>query len=186
MPTQFDKYLDYYRYNPWDECDGILSLSGSPELPDSCRFPENGIPQRNPDTLFEYRFDLMLESESKLRSFLGHLVDFRQQRKLTQFLLGFCDAVEITFYKDSGALKECRFQIDFSDRISIIYSTRMCGCITVLDGKMDSFHRISVYAIDDLRQPIGKIWEQIRDLPLWETVSENGNTVRIRRKLSVF
>ena len=38
----------------------------------------------------------------------------------------------------------------------------------------------------DLRQLIGKIWEHIRDLPIWETVSESGNTVQIRRKLPVF
>lgn len=182
MPKEEREYLDFYRYNPWDDCEAILSLSVDPALPDACLFPEDGIPQRNRIAFSDERFDLMLEAESALRSFLGLLVDFRQKRKLMHFLLGFCDLLEITYDRTTGALKECRFQIDFSDRISLRYSSRMCGCIVMLDGKQDSFHSISPYAIDDLRRILVQIWEEIRKLPIWEVVSEKGNEVQVRQR----
>lgn len=182
MPNEDRNYLDFFRYNPWDDCESILSLSASPEFPDACLFPEDGIPQRNRDGFSDYRFDLMLEAESALRSFLGLLVDFRQKRKLMHFLLGFCDLLEITYDRTTGALTECRFQIDFSDRISILYSSRMCGCIILLEGKQDSFYSISPYAIDDLRRILVQIWEDVRALPIWEVISEKGNKVQVRHE----
>lgn len=176
------QYLEFYRCNPWDDCDSILSISNNTDLPAACIFPEDGIPQRNPDACFDFRFDLMLEAESALRSFLGLLVDFRQRRKLTQYLLGLCDLLEITYDKNTGALKECRFRVDFSDRVSILYSSRMCGCIIALDGKQDSFHPITPQAIDDLRHLLAEIWEMIRKIPVWETTAEHGQLVTIQRK----
>jgi hypothetical protein len=67
------------------------------------------------------------------------------------FPVGFCDLLEITYDITTGVLKEYRFQIGFSDRISLRYSSRMCGCIILLNGKQDSFHHVSPFAIDDLR-----------------------------------
>lgn len=152
MQNKDQNHLDFYRYSPWDDCGNVLSLTSTSELPDSCLFLEAGIPQRNLDAFFDYQFDLMLEAETTLRSVLGLLVDFRQKRKLWHFLLGFCDFLEITYNLSTGVLTECRFQIDFSNRISLRYSSRMCGCIILLDGKQDSSHRISPFAIDDLRR----------------------------------
>lgn len=111
---------------------------------------------------------------------MGLLVDFRQKRKLWHFLLGFCDFLEITYDITTGVLKECRFQIDFSDHISLYYSTRMCGCIILLDGEQDSFHRISPIAIDDLRRILTETWEDIRALPIWHVISESGHEVQLR------
>lgn len=186
MPNKDRNYFDFYRYNPWDDYEDILSLVDCAKLPDTCRFPEDGIPQRNRNAFSDYRFDFMLEAESALRSFLGFLVDFRQKRKLAHFLLSFCDLLEITYDRTTGAVKECRFQIDFSDHISLLYSSCMCGCIILLDGKQDSFHPISPYAIDDLRHILAQIWEVIREMSVWETVEEKGNNVQIRRKLPFF
>ena len=104
------------------------------------------------------------------------------RRKLTHFLLGFCDLLEITYEKNTGSLRKCRFQIDLLDGVSILYSSRMCGCIIMLDGKQDSFHRISPRAIDDLRRMIANIWESIRGLSIWEVVAENENDVTIQRR----
>ena len=125
----------------------------------------------------------MLEAESALRSFLGILVVFHQKRKLVQFLLGFCDRLEITYDKNTRNLRECRFQIDFSDRISVQYSSRICGCIVTFDGKQDSFYSISPYAIDDLRRILAEIWKIIRALPIWRTLEENANFVKVRSQL---
>lgn len=180
MPIKDQNHLDFYRYSPWDDCESVLSLSAGPEVPDSCLFPEGSIPQQNRDAFSDFRFDLMLEAESALRSFLGLLVDFRQKRKLKHFLLGFCDLLEITYDRTTGVLKECRFQIDFSDRVSILYSSRMCGCIILLDGKQDSFHRISPFAIDDLRHLLVETWDDVRTLPIWHVISERGQEVRLR------
>lgn len=174
--------LPFYRYNPWHDEDFILSLSDNRPLPAECFFPADGIPQRNPDRYFDYRFDLMMEAESALRGTLGILVDFKQRRKLMQFLLFFCDQLEITYKKSTGVLQECRFWIDFSHRISILYSSRMCGCTIALDGKQDSFHNISPFAIDDLQCILEEIWEQMRELPIWEITEENDRTVTFRRR----
>lgn len=184
MPNDDQNYLDFGHYNPWDDCEDILSLSASPELPEACLFPADGIPQSNQNAFFDYRFDLMLEAESALRSFLGLLVDFRQKCKLKHFLLGFCDLLEITYDRTTGVLKECRFQIDFSDRISLRYSSRMCGCIIMLDGKQDSFHSISPYAIDDLRRILVQIWVDIRALPIWEIILVKDHEVHVRHVCS--
>lgn len=174
--------LPFYRYNPWDDEAFILDLLEDAALPGYCFFPADGIPQRNPDRYFDYRFDLMLEGENALREILGMLVDFKQRRKLMQFLLFFCDQLEITHGKSTGELLECRFRIDFSDRISISYSTRLCGCIIALDGKQDSFHNISPLAIDDLRRLLAEMWEQMRQLPVWEITAGNDRTVTFRRR----
>lgn len=183
MKNPETQYPEFYRHNPWDDADSILSISDSTILPASCFFPEDGIPQRSPNSFSVYRFDLMLEAESALRSFLGLMVDFRQRRKLTQFLLGLCDLLEITYDKNTGTLKECRFQVEFSNRVSITYSSRMCGCIIALDGKQDSFHHITPQAIDDLRSILTEIWETIRELPIWEVAGQKGDDVYIERKL---
>lgn len=178
-----DEYLDFCRYDPWTECEGILSLAATTVLPDACLFSKDGIPQRNEDARFDYRLDLMLEAESVLRSVLGLLVGFGQKRKLTQFLLGFCDLLEITYDRNTGTMKECRFQIHFSDRVSLCYSSKMCGCTILLDGKQDSFHRISPYAIDDLRHILSEIWNVIHELPIWEMAAENGSLVTVQHRL---
>lgn len=178
-----DKELwPFYRCNPWHDEDFILSLSEDTVLPGYCFFPRDGIPQRTPDRYFDYRFDLMMEAENALRGILGVLVDFKQRHKLMQFLLFFCDQLEITYGKNTGELLECRFRIDLSDHISILYSSRMCGCIIALDGKQDSFHNISPLAIDDLRRLLAEMWEQMRELPVWEITAENDRTVTIRRR----
>lgn len=159
---------DFLRANPWDGCDF-----------DSAVFQRDGIPQRGPDRYFDYCLDLQLEADAAIRDLLGLMVDFRQKRKLTQFLLGYCDLLEITCHKHTGILKECRFRIDFSDSISISYSTRMCGSKIMLDGKETHLHSISPEAIDDLRQLMVPIWEEIREWPVWE-VEENGDILRFR------
>lgn len=182
MTTEETKYPDFVRSSPWDDGNEILSLFYNTIIPDDGIFLENSIVQKNLDRFFNCRFDLMIEAESVLRSTLGLLVDFRQKRKLTHFLLGFCDLLEITYEKNTGSLRKCRFQIDLSDGVSILYSSRMCGCIIMLDGKQDSFHRISPRAIDDLRRIIADVWESIRGLSIWEVVAENENDVTIQRR----
>lgn len=174
--------LPFCRYNPWDDEEFILSLSEDTVLPGCCFFPEDGIPQRTPDRYFDYRFDLMLEAENALREFLGILVDFKQRKKLMQFLLFFCDELEISCQKSNGALLECRFRVEFSDRISFLYSSKMCGCIVFLDGKQNLFHNISPDAIDDLRRLLAQMWEQMRQLPVWEIATEDDRTVTFRRR----
>lgn len=176
--------LSFYRYNPWHDENFLFSLSEDTVLPGYCFFPQDGIPQRTPDRYFDYRFDLMMEAENALRGILGVLVDFKQRRKLMQFLLFFCDQLEITYGKNTGELLECRFRIDLSDHISILYSSRMCGCIIAFDGKQDSFHNISPLAIDDLRRLLAEMWEQMRELPIWEIITDNGKEIQIRRNLS--
>lgn len=178
-----DEYLAFCRGDPWTDCEGILSLSANTALLGDCLFPEDGIPQRNEDARLAHRLDLMLEAESTLRSFLGLLVGFGQRRKLTQFLLGFCDLLEITYDKSTGMMKECRFQIHFSDGVALRYSSRMCGCIIALNGKQDSFHRISPCAIDDLRRILAEIWEVIHGLPVWEVTAQNGSLVTVQHRL---
>lgn len=158
----------FYRSSPWDGCDF-----------DSVAFLKDGIPQKDPDRYFDYCLDLLLEADTALRGLLGLMVDFRQKRKLTQFLLSYCDLLEMTCQKHTGTLLECRFQIDFSDHISIVYSTRMCGSKILLDGKESHFHPISPEAIDDLRQLIILIWEEIRTWPVWE-IEEVGEILRFR------
>lgn len=174
--------LSFYRYNPWHEQEFILSLSEDTVLPRCCFFPEDGIPQRSPDRYFYYRLDLTLEAENALRGVLGVLVDFKQRRKLMQFLLFFCDQLEIRYKKSSGEFLDCRFRVDFSDRVSISYSTQLCGCIIFLDGKRERIHNISADAIGDLRRLLAEIWEQMRELPGWETREEKDQTVTIRRR----
>lgn len=182
MSLPFLDYLDHSAYCSWNDCDGIISLSGDALIPQSCYFPEEGIPQRNPDQFFDYRFELTLDAEYMLRELLGFLVAFRQKRKLTLFLLYFCDFLEITYSRDSGMLLECNFQIDFSDRVTVRYSSRMCGCVVCWDGKQESLHKISINAIDDLRQILSEIWDSIRELPIWITMAENDQTVKICRR----
>lgn len=176
--------LPFYRYNPWHDEDDLISLSEIEPLPADCFFATDGIRQRTPDRYFDYLFDLMLEGENALRLILGVLVDFKQRRKLMQFLLFFCDQLEIKYVKSNGKLLECQFRIDFSDRVSVSYSTQLCGCIIALAGKQDSFHKISSLAIDDLRCLLVEIWAQMRELPVWETIEENDRTVTCRRKES--
>lgn len=181
--NDFDRvFYPYYRYNPWDDGEFLLSLSEETVLPEYCFFPEDGIPQRNPDRYFDYRFDLMLEAESAFRSFLGLLVDFHQKRKFAQFLLYFSDFLEVTYETNTRTLQECRFRIDLSDRVSILYSSRMCGCILFLDGKQDSFHNISPQAIDDLRRLLAEVWENIRDMPVWEVTKGKDLAATMRRR----
>lgn len=160
----------FYRSSPWNECDF-----------DSATFLEDGIPQKGPNRYFDYRQDLLLEADTALRDLLGLLVDFRQKRKLTQFLLGYCDLLEMTCHKHNGTLQECRFRVDFSDRASILYSTRVCGSQLLLDGGEEYFHPLTPEAIDDLRQLIFLIWEEIRAWPVWEMMEE-GEFLRFRRK----
>ena len=171
--------LPFYRYNPWDDEAFILDLLEDAVLPGYCFFPADGIPQRSPDRYFDYRFDLMMEAENALRKILGTLVDFKQRRKLMQFLLFFCDQLEIR-YESTGEFLECRFRIDFSDRISISYSTNLCGCIIFLDGKQKLFHNISPDAIADLRCLLAEMWEQMRELPIWEIVEEDDRSIAVR------
>lgn len=152
---------DFLRSSPWDGCDF-----------DSTAFQRDGIPQKGPDRYFDYLLDLQLEADAAIRDLLGLMVDFRQKRKLTQFLLGYCDLLEMTCHKYTGTLRECRFQIDFSDSISIVYSTRVCGSKILLAGKETHFHPISPEAIDDLRQLMVPIWEEIREWHIWEMVEE--------------
>ena len=109
MTTEETKYPDFVRSSPWDDGNEILSLFYNTIIPDDGIFPENSIVQKNPDRFFNCRFDLMIEAESVLRSTLGLLVDFRQKRKLTHFLLGFCDLLEITYEKKHRKPKEMPF-----------------------------------------------------------------------------
>ena len=183
MTEESQKHPEFCRFDLWEDCDGALPLLPGRILPEDCFFPEEGIPQSNADRYFVYRFDLMLEAESALRSFLGLLVGFRQKRKLAQFLLGFCDLLEVTIDTGTGALQECRFRIDFSDGVSLGYSSRICGCMILLDGKEDTFHRISPYAIDDLRRLLSDIWEKIHGLPVWETVARKDNLTTLRCRM---
>lgn len=182
MTQSEQAYLPFYRYNPWHDDDEIISLQADTILPAACFFPKEGIPQRGPDRYFDYRFDLMLEAESALRDVLGLLVDFRQSRKLAHFLLSFCDHLEFTYDKDTGILRACCFRINFSDGVSIQYSSRVCGCILLLDGKQNSFHSISPQAIDDLRRLLAEIWDTIRNIPVWETVYESDQQITVVRR----
>lgn len=184
MSIPFLDYLDHSIYRSWSDCDGVFLLSDDALLPEFCYFPEEGIPQQNPDQFFDYCFELTMDAEYMLRELLGFLVDFRQKRKLTLFLLYFCDLLEITYNKEKGTLLECSFQIDFSDRVSIRYSSRICGCVVCWDGKQESFHNISPNAIDDLRRILSEIWESIRELPIWTTTAENNQTVKVCRRFS--
>lgn len=177
---------EFYRYNPWDDREMILPCSPERPLPADCFVPENGIPQKDPDAYFDYRFDLMLEAESGLRQFLGVLVGFRQGKKLIHFLLGCFDLLEIVCEKPTEKLLEARFRMYFSDGLSISYSTRMCGCILWLDGKRESFHSISPKAIDDLRQLIGKLWPVLRKLPIWKVVTETDRAITLRHEIFYF
>lgn len=161
---------DFLRSSPWDGGDF-----------DSTMFQRDGIPQKGPDRYFDYRLDLQLEADAAIRDLLGLMVDFRQKRKLIQFLLGYCDLLEMTCHKHTGTLRECCFRIDFSDHISIVYSTRMCGSRILLDGKETYLHPISPEAIDDLRQLMIPIWEEIRKRPIWE-VEEEGDILRFRHR----
>lgn len=184
--NKFDSNLwPFWRYNPWDDGDSILSLSEGIALSAACFFPEDGIPERDCNKYFDYRLDLMLEAELAVRGLLGFLVDFHQREKLTRFLLCFCDHLEITYRKNAGELEACSFQINFSDQIALCYSSRMCGCIVALDGKQDSFHSISPCAIDDLRHILEEIWGTIREFPLWEIKAENDQYVTIQRKVHI-
>jgi len=159
----------FFRSSPWDGVDS-----------DSAVFQKDGIPQNGPDRYFDYRLDLLLEADDAIRSLLGLTVDFRQKRKLTQFLLGYCDLLEMIYNKYTGILLECRFQVDFSDRISIVYSTRMCGSKILLDGKQERLSPLSPQAIDDLRQLMVPIWEEIREWPIWEMVEEEREFLKVR------
>lgn len=181
MSIPFFDYLDNSDYSPWNDGSGIISLSGDALLPESCYFPEEGIPRRNASQFFDYRFELTMDAENMIRELLGFLVDYRQKRKLVLFLFYFCDSLEITYSRDSRKLLECCFQIDFSDCVSIRYSSRMCGCLVCWDGQRESFHKISVNAIDDLRRILSEIWESIRELPIWVTTEENDQSLKICR-----
>ena len=172
--------LPFYRYNPWDDANYILSLWDNAPLPAECFFSTDMVPERTPDKYFDFVFDLMLEAESSLREILGLLVEFKQRDKLMQFLLFFCDFVEFTWDKNTDSLNECRFQIDLSDGVSVLYSTRLCGCILLLDGTQQRFHDISPIAINDLRQLLAEIWGQMREFPIWEIKEENDNLVTFR------
>ena len=133
------KDLPFYRYNPWDDAEYTLSLLDDAPLPEECFFPTDFIPQRNPDRYFDFITDLSLETESALREILGLLVEFKQRDKLMRFLFTFCDLLEFTWDVDTDELKECKFQIDFSDGVSVRYSTSMCGCIVLMDGVQQRF-----------------------------------------------
>ena len=174
--------LPFCRYNPWDDLEYILSLSEDMPLPEKCFLPRDGIPQRDPNRYFDYRFDLMMEAENALRSILGLLVEFKQRRKLLQFLLFFCDQLEIRYDKRTGEFLNGQFRIDFSDRISLRYCTQLCGCIILQDGKQNLFHDISPIAVDELRCLLAELWETLRELPGWELIEEQDETVTLRRK----
>ena len=125
----------------------------------------------------------MIEAEGSLREILGLLVEFKQRDKLMHFLFAFCDLLEFTWDVDTDSLKECKFQIDFSDGVSVLYSTSMCGCIVLMDGVQQRFHDISPIAIDELRQLLGEILGRMRMYSIWEISKENDSTATYKRKI---
>ena len=167
----------FYRYNPWHEAANIRCLWENAPLPPECFFPTDLIPQRNPDKYFDFLLDLTWEAQSALREILGILVEFRQRDKLMQFLFFFCDSLEFTLDKTTDSLSECKFQVDFSDGVSVLFSTRLCGCIVTMEGRRHCFHEIALVALDELRQLLDEIWAQSRSFPIWEITEGNDHTV---------
>lgn len=141
----------------------------------------DGIHQNDPDSYWHYRFNLMLDATSAIQGFLELLMDYNQKRKLTQFLLYFCDQLEITFDRHTGTIQEYRFQVDFSDRISLQYSSRAEECYVFLDGEKDYLPTLSPEFISVLNQFLAQIWNEIRTLPIWETVTEDTHILRVTR-----
>ena len=178
------KDLPFYRYNHWDDAEYIRSLWDNAPLPEGCFFPSDFIPQRSPDRYFDFIIDLSLEAESSLREILGLLVEFKQREKLMRFLFFVCDMLEFTWNKGEDSLGACNFQVDFSDGVSVLYSTNWCGCVVLVDGVQQSFHDISPIAIDELRQLLSEILGRMRTYSIWEITNENDRTVTYRRMFS--
>ena len=144
----------------------------------------DGIPQKDPDSYWLYRFNLMLDASSAIHGFLDLLVDYRQKRKLTQFLLCCCDVLEIIYDRRTEILLEYRFRIELSDRITMLYSSRIDECCIYLDGKRESLPTLTPDSHAHLSSLLEEIWEDIRDLPGWKTATESQTAVYVIRSAS--
>lgn len=133
----------------------------------------DGIPWNDPDSYWRYRFDFMLDAASAMQGLLELLVEYRQTRKLTQFLLYCCDQLEITIDRKTGKMREYRFGIDLSNRISLQYSNRVEECRVFLDGQRDSFPTYFPEKLDALGKMLTEIWEDTRGLPVWTIIKED-------------
>lgn len=180
-------YTDYFesiRPSHWQDAGEYRIPRGESEImdPPSQALPSDGCRDIPLDYYWDYRFDLMDRAEDAVFDLLGTMVDFKQQGKFKALLLGFCDNLEYTYYKSNRDFRFLKFRIDFSESISIEYSTRCLECIIWLNGRRDSMIGLSPCAMDDLRKLAAPIWEQVRDLDIWDTVSEDRDTVTVRRR----
>jgi len=145
---------------------------------------KDGIPQNDPDRYWNYRFNLMLDAASAIHGLLDLLVDYRQKRKLTQFLLCCCDVLEVIYDRRTEALLEYRFRIDLSDRIAMLYSSRIGECYMYLDGKRESLPTLTPDSQAHLSSLLDDIWEDMRNLPDWKTAAESQTAVCVIRSAS--
>lgn len=173
-----------FRPNNWLDTTDLQRMRGDsrPMEPESKAREGDGLMVHGMDEYWHYRFDLLLDSEDALRSFLGMLVDYHQTRLLKAFLLGFCDIFEVTVDGNPNRLPRFRLRVDVSDGISYEYSTHHAGCLVWVDGKQDSIHRLSAAAMDDLRQMIAELLPAILQHPIWDTVKQSDDTVTLRRR----
>lgn len=179
-----DNFFPAFRPDNWLDTFEIRQMRdySRPMEPEPQTREGDGLPVHGPDEYRKYRFDLMLDAENALRSFLGLLVGYHQTRLFRAFLLYFCDVFELTLDDNPDGLPRFRIRVDFSDRISLEYSTQHIGCLVWVDGKQDSLHRLSAAAMDDLRQMIAELLPDILECPLWDVAKEDGGAVTYRRR----
>lgn len=179
-----DNFFPAFRPDNWLDTFEIRQMRdySRPMEPEPQTREGDGLPVHGLDEYWNYRFDLMLDAENALRSFLGLLVGYHQTRLLEAFLLGFCDVFEVTVDDNPHKLPRFRLRVDVSNGLSYEYSTHHAGCLVWVDGKQDSLHCLSTAAMDDLRQMIAELLPTMLQYPIWDVVKQDGGTITMRRR----
>ena len=176
--------VDFFSCGPWMDDERIPSVCHSAEImePKPQRLSGDGPIAKDADQYWQYQFDVMIEAESALHTFIGLLVDFRQVRKMAHFLMGTADLLEFSIPKDPQRFLKFRFRFDFAPGVSLEYSSQHCGCMIWINGRQDTLHKLSIPAMAALRDRLGQVWEVVKAYPVWDVLSETELSVTVRRR----